>query len=161
MEGSISSLWDLGSCIHALATSSPFAVGGGVFFLTALLAAFGVPGTIVPLSFTAGAVLGVEIAGIAVAAGGMAGSQVLFFFTRRSLRDRARTRLGTRFLKVETAFGERGVWCVLGLRAVGLPGAILTSACALLPIDPGRFALTSFFGLLPATFLAATAGAAL
>jgi uncharacterized membrane protein YdjX (TVP38/TMEM64 family) len=161
VEGSIPWLLNLGSSVSATLPSSLFLFGAGVFLLTALLSGLGVPATIAPLSFAAGAVMGLEAGGIAVAAGGMAGNQLLFSVTRRLMLERTRHRLGARFAQIERAFGERGAWYVLSLRIVGLPGALLTGACALLPISAKRFALTSFFGLLPATFLAASVGAAI
>lgn len=140
---------------------SVLAVAAATFLLTAVLMAVGVPGVIVPLSLTSGAVLNAELAAIAVAGGAMAGSQALFLATRYSLQDRLRERLGDRLERIEQAFAKRGAWYVLGLRLVGAPTLVVTGACALLPIHQAKFALASLAGFLPAAWLAASVGSAI
>ena len=125
-----------------------------------MLSGAGVPGTIVPLSVTTGAMLGPEAASIIVAGGAAAGSQVLFLATRHTLWERTQKRLGERLKRVEHAFQRGGLWYVLGLRVLGTPGVMLTSACALLPVSGGKFALATFVGLLPAALIASLVGAA-
>lgn len=136
------------------------AVAAATFLLTALLMAVGVPGIIVPVSLTAGAMLDAEVAAAAVAAGGAFGSQALLLLTRRSLRERVRQRLGERLHRIEQAFARGGCWYVLGLRLAGVPNVMLTGACALLPMHGAKFALVSFAGFLPAAWLAASVGSA-
>ena len=64
--------------------------------LTATLVAFGVPGVLLPLSFSSGALLGGWFGMLVVIAGAVLGSQVLFVATRRWLADRLRRRWGAR-----------------------------------------------------------------
>jgi uncharacterized membrane protein YdjX (TVP38/TMEM64 family) len=146
--------------ISWLPMNSVVAVAAITFVAAAVLMALGVPGVIVPLSLTSGAMLDAEIAAAAVAAGGAVGSQALFLLARTAFRERARGRVGDRLHGIEQAFARRGAWYVLGLRLVGAPSLALTGACALLPIRHGTFALVSFAGFLPAAWLAASVGSA-
>jgi len=152
---------DLGFVELVLPMTSAVGIAALAFLLTALLMALGVPGVIIPVSLTSGALLDAEIAAVVVAAGGAFGSHALFLLTRRSLQERVRLRLGTRFAPIERAFTRRGAWYVLGLRLLGAPGVALTGACALLPIHPVKFALATFAGFVPAAWLAASVGAAM
>ena len=86
------------------------------------------------------------------------GSQGMMLAARHFLRDRTREKLGNHLIRVEEAFARGGAWYVLFLRVVGAPNAVLTGACALLPITPAKFALTSFVGLLPAAMIASSMG---
>ena len=140
---------------------SALLVAGVTFGLAAVLMACGVPGIIVPLSLTSGAMLNAEIAAAAVAAGGTVGAHAMFLLARTSLRERVRARIGGRLDGMEQAFARRGALFVLGLRLVGAPSVALTGACALLPIRQSTFALVSFAGFLPAAWLAASVGSAL
>ncbi len=153
-------LFALGGSLSSLPLNSAMIVALCTFLLTAVLIGFGVPGVIVPLSITSGAILDAEVAAAVVAAGGALGSHSLFLLTRRSLQDRARARLGPRLGKIERAFERGGAWYVLGLRIAGAPSLVLTGACALLPIHQGKFAAATFAGFLPAAWLAASVGAA-
>ena len=151
----------LGGSLAGLPLNSAVSVALFTFLLTALLTGFGVPGVIVPLSITSGALMNAEVAAAVVAAGGALGSHFLFLLTRQSLRNTVRARLGARLGKIEQAFDRGGAWYVLGLRIAGAPSLVLTGACALLPIHQGKFALATFAGFLPTAWLAATVGAAL
>lgn len=143
-----------------LPMNSVVALAAITFLSAAVLMALGVPGIIVPLSLTSGAMLDAEIAAAAVAAGGAVGSQAMFLLARTAFRERVRGRIGARLHGIEQAFARRGAWYVLGLRLAGAPSVALTGACALLPIRHGTFALVSFAGFLPAAWLAASVGSA-
>lgn len=157
MEQGIASLLDLAW----LPMNSVLLVAGATFLLTAVLMAFGVPGIIVPLSLTSGAMMDAEIAAAAVAAGGAVGAHAMFLLARTTLRERVRTKVGAKLHGIEQAFARRGAWYLLGLRLIGAPSVALTGACALLPIRQGTFALVSFAGFLPAAWLAASVGSAI
>lgn len=161
MDQLLTDLLAWGSAASWLSVNSMLAVLAATFFVTAVLMAIGVPGVIVPLSLTSGAILDAELAALAVAAGAMAGSQALFLAARYSLQNQMRERLGARLERFERAFERRGAWYVLGLRLVGAPTLVLTGACALLPINQAKFALASFAGFFPAAFLAASVGSAI
>lgn len=160
VEQAIADLFAWSSDLSWLTLNPAVAVAVCAFVFTAILMAVGVPGVIVPVSITSGVMLDAEIAAAAVAAGGALGSHALFLLTRRSLQDKARRRLGERIAPIERAFARGGAWYVLGLRIIGAPSLVLTGACALLPINQGKFAMATFVGFLPAAWVAASIGSA-
>lgn len=134
---------------------------GLVFFaLTATLVAFGVPGVLVPISFSSGALLGGWEGMVPVGVGALLGSQAFFVATRRWLAAHVRHRLGGRLRRFDGEIERRGFVYLLGLRIVGVPHVALTAASALSPIRARSFALATLLGFLPAIGLAAMAGSA-
>lgn len=126
---------------------------------TTLLVGCSVPGTLVPLSFTSGLLLGTG--GIVVIAlGAVAGSHILFTLSRGALADRIRLRLGPRLQPVERHLARGGALYVVGARITGVPHVVVTLACALAGMSARTFGGASLLGMLPAIGLAATAGAA-
>jgi len=128
--------------------------------LTAALTAFGVPGVIVPISFSSGALLGGWFGMAVVIVGAMIGSHALFAVTRRWLSDRFRRRWGERLAKLDTNIRDRGFYYLLGLRLVGAPHLLVTASSAVSAIRTRSFALATLLGFLPAITLAAMAGSA-
>lgn len=136
-------------------------LGLALLAITATLVALSVPGVIVPLSISSGALLG-EWAGAAVVIGGaVLGSQAFFVVGRNWLAPRLRARFGPRLERFDRHLAERGFLSVVGLRLVGVPHFLVTSAGALSPIGAKSFALATMVGLTPVIALAATAGAAI
>ena len=129
--------------------------------LTATLVAFGVPGVLLPLSFSSGALLGGWFGMLVVIAGAMLGSQVLFVATRRWLADRLRRRWGAQLSRYDRTMEQRGFIYLLGLRLVGAPHLLVTASSALSAIRARSFVLATLLGFLPAIGLAAMAGSAL
>ncbi len=140
--------------------SSELVLAAVLMSLTATLVALGAPGVLVPLSFSSGALLGGWIGMLAVIAGAVLGSQLLFVAMRRWLAERVRRRWGARTARFDRLLAERGFVCLLGLRLVGAPHALVTASCALSPIRGRSFMLATLLGLLPAIALAALAGSA-
>ena len=128
--------------------------------LTATLVAFGVPGVLMPISFSSGALLGGWFGMLVVIAGAMLGSQVLFVATRRWLADRLRRRWGDRLARLDSTIEKRGFYYLLGLRLIGAPHLLVTASSALSAVGARSFLLATLFGLLPAITLAAMAGSA-
>jgi uncharacterized membrane protein YdjX (TVP38/TMEM64 family) len=126
--------------------------------LTATLVACCVPGTIVPLSVSSGALLGGwEGAGV-VTAGALAGSMALFLASRHLLHDRLRARWGSRLIKLESHVGKRGFFYVVGLRIVGVPHFLVTAGSALAGVRARSFVAASLLGFLPVIALSSNAG---
>jgi uncharacterized membrane protein YdjX (TVP38/TMEM64 family) len=126
--------------------------------LTAALVACCVPGTIVPLSVSSGALLGGAEGALVVTAGAVIGSHALFLASRHLLRERIRTRLGARLHKFEGHFARRGLLYVAGMRVVGVPHFLVTAGCALSPLRARTFLAATLLGLLPVIALTSTAG---
>ena len=126
--------------------------------LTATLVACCVPGTIVPLSVSSGALLGGwEGAGV-VTGGALVGSMALFLASRHLLQDRIRARWGSRLEKLENHVGKRGFFYVVGLRIVGVPHFLVTAGSALAGVRTRSFVAASLLGFLPVVALSSNAG---
>ena len=128
--------------------------------VTATLVALGVPGVLMPISFSSGALLGGWFGMLVVIAGALLGSQALFVVTRRWLGDRLRRRWGEQLARFDRKMEQRGFYYLLGLRLVGAPHLLVTTSSALSAIRTRSFLLATLFGLLPAITLAAMAGSA-
>ncbi|MEO6388286.1 MAG: VTT domain-containing protein [Croceibacterium sp.] len=139
---------------------SEFLLGLAFVTITAAVVGFGVPGALVPISFSSGALLGGWFGVAVVVVGAAIGSQVLFVATRRWLSARVRARFGPRLDLFDHSLEKRGFFYLLGLRLLGVPHMLVTAASALSPIRARSFALATMLGLLPAITLAAMAGSA-
>lgn len=134
----------------------------GLFFVaTAALVAFCIPGMLIPMALSSGALLGAWEAVAAVALGAVAGSQIFFLCARYFASERLRKRLGPRFEAFERRVSGRGIWYVAGLRLVGAPNFLVTTGSALMPIRSSSFAAATLLGFLPAIAIAATTGSAI
>jgi uncharacterized membrane protein YdjX (TVP38/TMEM64 family) len=128
--------------------------------LTAVLVGLGVPGVLLPISFSSGALLGGWMGMLVVIAGAVLGSQALFAVTRSWLADRARRRWGARLSRLDRNVTTRGFYYLLALRLVGAPHMLVTTTCALSAIRARSFVLATLLGLMPAVTAAAMAGSA-
>ncbi|MXP40489.1 hypothetical protein GRI75_02360 [Altererythrobacter soli] len=131
-----------------------------LFGLTATLIAFCVPGMIVPLSMSSGALLGGWQGVLVVSAGALLGSQALFLVTRHLMQHRVKNRFGSRIAKFETHLEKGGFLYVLGLRLVGAPHFVVTAGCALSPLRTAPFVAATLIGFLPVIALTSAAGSA-
>ena len=125
--------------------------------LTVALVALCVPGTILPLSLSSGALLGVA-GGAAVFAGAVIGSHLLFLASRHFLRERIHARLGARLAPLERHFEKRGFVYVAGLRVAGVPHVLVTAGSALSPVRARSFLAATALGFLPAIVVGSSAG---
>jgi uncharacterized membrane protein YdjX (TVP38/TMEM64 family) len=130
-----------------------------IFLATASLVALCVPGVILPMAMTSGALFGTWPAVAIVALGALVGNQAFFMVARRVARNRARRRLGQSLARWEIGFTTYGVWYIIGLRLVGAPQLLVTGGSALTPIGFWAFTAATLVGLLPAIVLAAATGA--
>lgn len=128
--------------------------------LTATLVGFGVPGVIMPISFSSGALLGGWLGVAVVIVGAVIGSHALFVATRHWLAERLRRRWGERLARFDRNMEQRGFYYLLGLRLVGAPHVLVTASSALSAIRARSFVLATLLGFLPAITLAAMAGSA-
>lgn len=138
-----------------------FFVAAGLFAVTASICASGIPGALLPLSFSSGALLG-GLAGFAtVIAGAMLGSLVLYGLLERGSRATLRRRYGRHLVRLDALAAQGGILPIIGLRLAGIPNIAVTGLCALAAVGPRRYALATFIGVCPAISLTAIAGAAL
>lgn len=142
----------------AVLLGSEWLLGLAFLTLTVMITAFGVPGVLVPISFSSGALLGGWEGMAVVIAGAMIGSHALFLATRRWMAARVRRRWGERLERFDRNISRRGLYYLLGLRVAGAPHMLVTAASALSAIRPRSFAIATLFGLLPAVTLASMAG---
>lgn len=139
---------------------SELALSLALFGLTAALVACCVPGMIVPLSVSSGALLGGWQGILVVTAGAVLGSQALFLVTRHLIRHRVKSRFGHRLAEFETHFARRGFFYVVGLRLVGAPHFLVTAGCALSPVRTRAFLAATLIGFLPVISLTSAVGSA-
>ncbi|MGX7952818.1 VTT domain-containing protein [Tsuneonella sp. HG249] len=144
--------------------AAPFGEGwvALIFFaITASVYASGVPGTLLPLSFSSGALLGWTLGMAAVGGGVMIGSLVLYRLLKRGSQATLRDRYGGQMARLDALASRGGILSLIMLRLAGLPHLAVTAVCALASVGIRRYALATFIGVLPAVALSATAGAAL
>jgi len=144
----------------AALAASEWLLGIALLSLTATLIALGVPGVLVPLSFSSGALLGGWFGMLCVVAGAVLGSQLFFAVARRWLSAKVRRRWGPQLERFDRGMSRRGFFYLLGLRLAGVPHVLVTASSALSAIRARSFALATALGFLPSIALAALAGSA-
>ena len=132
-----------------------------LFAGTAIVIALWIPGMLVPIAASSGALINMWPATAAVVFGALAGSMVIFVTTRRFATGHVPARFAAFLAKFEARFKAHGAWWVLGLRLVGAPHFLVSASSALMPIKASSFALATLLGLFPAVLIGAAAGAAL
>ena len=145
----------------ALALESKWLIAGLFFLATATLVGLSVPGVLMPMALSSGALLGAWEASAAVALGAVVGSQLFFLAARHFASDRIRQKLGPRFDSFQQRFATGGLWYLIGLRLLGAPQFLVTTGSALLPIRASSFAAATLIGLMPAIAVAAATGSAI
>ncbi|MCT2558906.1 VTT domain-containing protein [Tsuneonella sp. YG55] len=133
----------------------------GFFALAASVYASGVPGTLLPISFSSGALLGGALGILAVGLGAVIGSLVLYGVLERGSRTALRTRYGHHLAKLDGWAQRGGILPLVALRLAGLPHLAVTAACALAAVGARRYVLATAVGVLPAVALSSIAGAML
>ena len=140
---------------------SELLLAGIVFIATAVLIALCVPGVLLPMAVSSGAILGAWDASAAVLLGAAAGSQLFFLAARHFAGERVRARLGERLQAFQERFADHGIAYVVALRVIGTPHFLVTAGSALTPIRASNFALATLLGFLPAVAIAAATGSAI
>lgn len=132
---------------------------GLLFFVgTAVLIALWVPGFLLPIAASSGALLDAYWGTAAVTGGALVGSMAIFATARHFGTDRVPTRVALFLKRFEPRFRSQGAWFVLVLRLVGAPHFVISAGSALMPIRASRFAWATLAGMIPAILLAAVAG---
>ena|SRR5688572_25507360 len=136
-------------------------LAGIVFAATTMIIALWVPGLLLPIAASSGAVLDAWTATGVVTLGALAGSMIIFFTTRRFASGRVPARVAAFMEAFETRFRASGAWAVVGLRLIGTPHFLVSSASALTPMPARSFAIATLAGMAPAILLASLAGSAI
>jgi uncharacterized membrane protein YdjX (TVP38/TMEM64 family) len=136
-------------------------MAAAILGLTASIYASGIPGALLPISFSSGALLGGALGMATVAAGALAGALVLYALFVRGSQATLRQKYGDRLKRLDELASRGGILPIVGLRLAGVPHIAVTAFCALAAVGPRRYAMATFIGLSPAIALSATAGAAL
>ena len=135
-------------------------LGLAFFAGTAVLIALWVPGFLLPIAASSGALLDAWWGTAAVACGALAGSMAIFATARHFGTERIPVPVADFLKRFEPRFRAHGAWCVLVLRLVGAPHFLISAGSALMPIRASRFAGATLAGMIPAILLAAVAGSA-
>lgn len=130
-----------------------------MFTLTYILAvAFSIPGATI-LSLTYGALLGTWLSGTIVVFAATIGATLIFLAARYALHDILKKRAGSWLHKMSDGFNENAVNYMLFLRLVPVfPFFAVNLAPAFMGVSTRVFILTTFFGIMPGTFVFASIG---
>ena len=135
---------------------------GLLFFAgTAIVISLWIPGFLLPIAASSGALLDAWWGSATVAGGALAGSMAIFVTARHLGQERVPLKIGDFIKRFEQRFRSHGAWCVLLLRLIGAPHFLVSAGSALMPIRARSFALATLAGMVPTITLAAVAGSSL
>lgn len=124
----------------------------------ALAVTFSVPGGAV-MTIAGGFLFGPVAAAITVVVSATLGATALFLAARYALADMVRTRAGPLLGKIEQGFNEDGMSYMFVLRLVPLfPFWLVNLAPAILGVPLRTYVISTFFGIIPGTFVYALVG---
>ena len=132
-----------------------------ILVVTTTVVALWLPGLVLPIAASSGALMNAWTATGAVSLGALVGSMIIFATTRRFARDRVPAKVASFVTAFEARFHASGAWLVFGLRLAGTPHFLVSAASALTPMPARNFALATLAGMLPAILLASLAGSAI
>lgn len=126
--------------------------------LYAAVVAFSLPGGAV-MTISGGFLFGQWLGTLYTVFGATIGAVCLFLAAKYVLRDSLRARFGPSMRKMEAGFQEDALSYMLVLRLVPLfPFVVVNLVPALLGVRLGTYALTTFFGIIPGTFVYSSVG---
>ena len=132
-----------------------------LFAGTAIVIALWIPGMLLPIAASSGALIDTWPATAVVVLGALVGSMTIFATTRHFATGHVPPRFAAFLTRFEARFKSHGAWLVLGLRLVGAPHFLVSASSGVMPIKASWFALATVLGLFPAVLIGAAAGAAL
>jgi uncharacterized membrane protein YdjX (TVP38/TMEM64 family) len=123
--------------------------------------ALSLPGGLV-LTATGGLLFGCLVGGLAAVFSATVGATLLFLVARSALGEALTTRAGPWLVKLREGFKEDALSYLLFLRLVpAFPFWFVNIAPAILGVSLRTYVIATFFGIIPATFAFAAAGAGL
>ena len=126
---------------------APFALFG----LYCLVAIFGLPAS--PVLVGGGVVFGRLFGTIYNVAGLVLGAMVGYWVGKGLGREALVQLAGPKLRRAELLFEKRGFWPLVQVRFLPVPFSVVGYGAALAGVSTGRYFITSFIGLLPATVL--------
>jgi uncharacterized membrane protein YdjX (TVP38/TMEM64 family) len=156
---SFAAVKDQYSGLSELLLENPLLIIGGFMLLYVTLLAVWVPGALVTMSFTAGALFGLVSGTIIVCLASLAGSALSFLAARYVLRGWVKERFGRGLSFIDRGIGSDGPFYLLTLRLTSVvPPLIINIGMGLTAMKLRTFALVSMFGAIPSTMLYVNAG---
>lgn len=115
-----------------------------------------------PMTLLGGFIFDLWMGTILVVTGATAGATVIFLIARTTLGSALREKAGPLYKKIEAGMNENAVSCLLFMRLVPVfPFFIVNIVPALFNTGLRAYVLTTFFGILPASFVYVNLGRAL
>ncbi|RMF07912.1 MAG: TVP38/TMEM64 family protein [Alphaproteobacteria bacterium] len=123
-----------------------------------IMVAFSLPGGAV-MTIAGGFLFGTVIAGSVIVVAATLGATVVFWAARTAFSEILRDRAGPWLTRIREGFSENGASYLLVLRLVPLfPFFVVNIAPAFLNVSTRTYVLTTFFGIIPGTFVYASVG---
>jgi uncharacterized membrane protein YdjX (TVP38/TMEM64 family) len=145
--------------LSELLLQRPFLIIGGFMLLYVTMLSVWVPGALVTLSFTAGALFGLVGGTVIVCLAAVAGSAFSFLIARYVLRDWVKARFGRGLSFIDRGIAGDGAFYLLTLRLTSVvPPFIINFGMGLTGMKLRTFALVSTLGAIPTTMLYVNAG---
>ncbi|MDG1021903.1 MAG: VTT domain-containing protein [Emcibacteraceae bacterium] len=124
----------------------------------ALIVAFSIPGASV-LSLMYGALLGTVVSGFVVVISATIGASMIFLAARYAFADTLKERAGPWLSKMQDGFNKNAVSYLLFLRLVpAFPFFVVNIVPAFMGVTLRTYVITTFFGIMPGTFVFASIG---
>jgi uncharacterized membrane protein YdjX (TVP38/TMEM64 family) len=147
--------------ILALTQSHPVLSALAFVLAYSAVAALSLPAE-VPMTLASGLLFGPWLGGLIGAVACTLGGAILFLVCRTAAGDVLRRYAGPRIARIEQEVRRDAFFYILTLRLIPvMPFGICTIALAFLEIPLGVFALATFLGILPLSFIYANIGAGL
>ena len=124
----------------------------------ALVVAFSIPGASV-LTLMYGALLGTLVSGMLIVVAATAGASMIFLAARYAFADTLKERAGPWLSKMQDGFNKNAVSYLLFLRLVpAFPFFVVNIVPAFMGVTLRTYIITTFFGIMPGTFVFASIG---
>lgn len=139
-------------------TERPFITASVFVLIYAICAGLSIPGALI-LTLSGGFLFGTWLGGLLVVIGATIGAGAVFLIAKTALGNSLRSKAGPWLARIEQGFQEDGTSYLLILRLVPIfPFWLINLVPAFLGVSLGTFLLTTFFGIMPGSFVYASVG---
>ena len=144
--------------LRSFVADNLFLAAAGYALLYLLVVAISVPGA-GALTIAGGLLFGTVLGGALTVVGATAGAVVIFLAARTAFADTLREKAGPRVRKLRAGFEKDAFNYLLFLRLVpAFPFFLINIAAGLFGMRLAPYALATFFGIMPGTFVYASIG---